>query len=135
MRYLTVNEVLEVYGRVMQQSGGLVGIRDLGALESAVAQPRMTFGGEELYPTLVEKASALGFSLIQDHPFVDGNKRAGHAAMEAFLVLNGCEISASADEQVEVVLQIASGTMGRDAFTEWLRHHLVERQLIDQNAA
>lgn len=59
MRHLTLNEVLELYGRVMEQSGGSVGIYDLGALESALAQPRMTFGGEELYPTIVEKASAL----------------------------------------------------------------------------
>jgi death-on-curing protein len=55
----------------------------------------MTFGGEELYPTIVEKASALGYSIIKNHPFIDGNKRAGHAAMEVFLVLNGFEISAS----------------------------------------
>ena len=68
MRYLTVGEVLEIYSQVMRQSGGGVGIRDLGALESAVAQPRMTFNGDELYPTIVEKASALGFSLIQNHP-------------------------------------------------------------------
>ena len=61
MRYLTVGEVLEIYSRVMEQSGGSVGILDLGALESAVAQPRMTFNGEELNPTIVEKASALGF--------------------------------------------------------------------------
>jgi len=81
MRYLTVGEVLEIYSRVMSQSGGEVGIRDLGTLESAVAQPRMTFNGEELYPTIVEKASALGFSLIQNHPFVDGNKRTGHAVI------------------------------------------------------
>ena len=98
MRYLTVGEVMEIYSRVMNQSGGSVGILDLGALESAVAQPRMTFNGEELYPTIVEKASALGYSLIQNHPFVDGNKRAGHAAMESFLMLNGYEISASVDE-------------------------------------
>lgn len=88
MRYLTLREILEIYQRVMQQSGGLVGIRDLGALESAVAQPRMTFGGAELYPTLVEKAASLGFSLIQNHPFVDGNKRTAHATLETFLVLN-----------------------------------------------
>ena len=84
MRYLKVGEVLEIYSQVMKQSGGGVGIHDLGALESALAQPRMTFNGEELYPTIVEKASALGFSLIQNHPFVDGNKRAGHAAFETF---------------------------------------------------
>jgi death-on-curing protein len=75
MRYLTIAEVLETYQRVMQQTGGLVGIRDLGALESAIAQPYMTFGGNELYPSLAEKAAALGFSLIQNHPFADGIKR------------------------------------------------------------
>jgi death-on-curing protein len=124
MRYLTVNEVLEIYDRVMQQSGGSVGIRDLKALESAIAQPRMTFGGEDLYPTIVEKAVALGFSLIQNHPFVDGNKRTGHAGMEIFLVLNGYQINADVDEQERVVLRVASGEIGRDAFTEWLRAHL-----------
>ena len=97
----------------------------LNGLESALAQPRMTFGGQELYPTLVEKASALGFSLIRNHPFVDGNKRIGHAAMETFLALNGYEIEASVDELERVILQVASGEMGREAFTEWLRAHIV----------
>jgi len=126
MRYLTVGEVLEIYSRVMKQSGGLVGILDLGALESAVAQPRMTFNGEELYPTTAEKASALGFSLIQNHPFVDGNKRTGHAAMETFLMLNGFEISASVDEQVEIILGVSSGKMDRITFTVWLHEHIVQ---------
>ena len=126
MRYLTVGEVLGIYDRVIKQSGGGVGIRDLGALESAVAQPRMTFNGEELYPTMVEKASALGFSLIQNHPFVDGNKRAGHAAIETFLILNGFEISASVDEQVEIILGVASGKLSREVFTDWLQNHIVD---------
>ncbi len=127
MRYLTVGEVLEVYRRVMQQSGGLAGIRDLGGLESAVAQPRMTFGGLELYPTLIEKAAALGFSLIQNHPFLDGNKRTGHASMEIFLVLNGYQIRASVDEQVEIILQVAGGMIGRERFAEWLGSHIEQR--------
>ena len=126
MRYLTVGEVLEIYSQVMKQSGGGVGIRDLGALESAVAQPRMTFNGDELYPTIVEKALALGFSLIQNHPFIDGNKRAGHAAMETFLMLNGYEISASVDEQVDVILGVASGNIDRTTFTNWLKTHVVD---------
>ena len=126
MRYLTVGEVLGIYNRVIKQSGGGVGIRDLGAFESAVAQPRMTFNDEELYRTIVEKASALGFSLIQNHPFVDGNKRAGHAAMEIFLMLNGFEISASVDEQVEIILGVASGKMSREVFTNWLQTHIVD---------
>jgi len=87
MRYLTLNEVLAVHDQVMRQSGGVVGVLNLPALESALAQPRMTFGAEDLYPTLVEKAAALGHSLIANHPFVDGNKRTGHAAMEVFLMV------------------------------------------------
>lgn len=126
MRYLTVGEVLDLYSRVMKQSGGGVGVRDLGALESAVAQPRMTFNGEELYPSIMEKASALGFSLIQNHPFIDGNKRAGHAAMEIFLMLNGYEISASVDEQVGIILGVASGNISRELFLDWLRDHTIE---------
>jgi death-on-curing protein len=126
MRYLTIAEVLESYQRVMQQSGGLVGIRDLGALESAIAQPYMTFDGNELYPSFAEKAAALGFSLIQNHPFADGNKRTGHAAMESFLALNGYEIDAGTDEQVEIVLSLASGKLSRHEFTKWLLNHIQE---------
>jgi death-on-curing protein len=123
MRFLTLIEVLELHRRVLQQSGGALGIRDIGLLESAIAQPRMTFGGEELYPSLIEKAVALGFSIIMNHPFVDGNKRTGHAAMETFLVLNGMEINASVDEQEHVVLAIASGELGREIFVEWLQRN------------
>jgi len=87
----------------------------------------MTFDGAELYPTLVEKASALGFSLIENHPFLDGNKRAGHAALETLLVLNGYQISASVDEQVAIILEVASGTVSRESFTVWLRDHIDQR--------
>ena len=124
MRYLTVNEVLEVYNQIMEQFGGESGLRDTGALESAIAQPRMTFGGNELYPTLIEKASALGFSLIQNHPFLDGNKRTGHATLETFLVLNDHCLNATVEEQVDIILKVASGQMGREAFTDWLRLHI-----------
>jgi len=127
MRYLTLSEAFEIYRRIMERSGGTVGIHSLGALESALAQPRLTFGGEELYPTIVEKAAALGFSLIKNHPFVDGNKRTGHAAMETSLFLNGVEIDAAVDEQEQVILQVASGELGREAFTDWLRARIVEK--------
>jgi len=124
MRYLTLIEVLELHRRISEQSGGASGIRDIGLLESAIAQPRMTFGGEELYPSLCEKSAALGFSILMNHPFVDGNKRTGHAAAETFLILNGMEINASVDEQERIVLAIASGELGREAFVEWLQQHI-----------
>jgi death on curing protein len=87
MRYLPLNEVLALHGQVMAQSGGAAGVLNFPVLESALAQPRMTFGGDDLYPTLVEKAAALGYSLIKNHPFIDGNKRTGHAVMEVLLVM------------------------------------------------
>jgi death-on-curing protein len=127
MRYLTLNELLQLHQYLIEQSGGSAEIHSIEALESALAQPRMTFGGEDLYPTIVEKAAALGFSLIRDHPFVDGNKRTGHAAMETFLILNGCEIDASVDEQEDIILQLAAGELERMAFNEWLQTHVVER--------
>lgn len=74
MRFLTLSEIFELQRRIIEQSGGLAGVRDLGGLESALAQPHMTFGGADLYPTIIEKTSALGFSLIKNHPFIDGNK-------------------------------------------------------------
>jgi len=127
MRRLSLEEVLELHGMVLEQSGGSPGLRDRNALESALAQPDMTFGGEDLYPTLVEKACALGFSLIKNHPFLDGNKRIGHAVMEVFLVLNGHEISAAVDEQEAVILGLAAGEIGRDEFLDWLRPRVVAR--------
>ncbi len=113
MRYLSLEEVVSLHAKLLARSGGGAGLRDSGALESAVAQPEMSFGGEDLYPTVVEKAAALGHSLIQNHPFIDGNKRVGHAAMEVFLVLNGYEIDAPVDEQESVVLAVASSRMSR----------------------
>jgi death-on-curing protein len=127
VRYLTLHEVLELHRQMIAQTGGVLGILNLGALESALAQPRMTFGGEELYPGIADKASALGYSLVQNHPFVDGNKRTGHAAMEVFLVLNGFEIDAVVDEQEQVILRVASGEMNREGLVHWLHGHITGR--------
>lgn len=126
MRYLSLAEVLALYRHVMRQSGGMAGIHSLAALESALAQPYLTFRGQDLYLTLIDKAAALAFSLIQNHPFVDGNKRTGHAVMETFLILNGFEIHASVDEQETVILRLAAGELDREEFTNWLRSRVVE---------
>ena len=123
MRFLTLAEVLELQVRLIEQSGGAAGVRDLGGVESALAQPQMTFGGVDLYPTLAEKAAALCFSLVQNHAFVDGNKRIGHAAMETYLVLNGCEIVADVDDSERIILGVASGETSRAELLAWILAH------------
>ena len=121
MRYLALGEILALHEYLLGATGGAGGLRDLGALESAVAQPRMTFDGKDLYPDLVTKASALAFALIQNHPFVDGNKRTGHAAMDTFLLLNGYELHASVDEAEAMIVGVASGTASRQDLEAWVR--------------
>ena len=127
MRYLGLSEVVELHRRLLEQTGGAAGIRDLGALESALAQPKMALAGRDLYPTLADKAAALCFSLVGNHPCVDGNKRVGHAATETFLVLNGAEIDAHLDEQERVMLDLAAGRIDRGQLADWLRQHLNPR--------
>ena len=124
MRYLTLGEVVALHRVILESSGGASGIRDLGALESALAQPRASFGGADLHTSLHAKAAALGFSLTLNHPFLDGNKRVAHAAMEAFLMLNGAEIVAPVDEQERLMLDLAAGNVTREQLTEWIEKHL-----------
>jgi death-on-curing protein len=125
MRWLSLAEVLDLHRQLIEQSGGSPGIRDLGLLEASLAQPWQTFGGIYLYPEFLQKVACLGFSLIQNHPFVDGNKRIGHAAMEVLMLLNGMELMASVDESEAVVLKIATGALGRESLARWLAEHQV----------
>ena len=125
MRYLGLGDILELYRRIMEETGGATGVRDINGLQSALAQPRMTFEGNDLYPSVAAKAAALGFSLIMNHPFLDGNKRVGHAAMELFLLTNGQEIAAPVDEQQATILRVAKGEIRREQFLNWLELHLV----------
>ena len=126
MRHLTLAEVLALHRQVVEQTGGSQAIRDLSGLASAVAQPRMTFEGRDLYPSTAEKAAALCFSLILNHPFVDGNKRVGHAAMETLLLLNGSELRAGVEEAEAIILDVAAGRCTRERLVEWIRQHAVK---------
>jgi death-on-curing protein len=123
MRYPTLGELVELHRRIIEQSGGADGIRDLGLAESALAQPQMSFGSQELYPTLAEKATALCFSLVMNRSFVDGNKRIGHAATETLLLMNGFELDADIDDSESVILRLAAGELDRQTFTEWVATH------------
>lgn len=119
--YLSVEQVLELHEDALAQWGGRPGVRDMGGVESAVAQPRQSVFGEDAYPTLEEKAVALGYSILRAQHFVDANKRTGHNAMVNFLGLNGYEIDADDDEQEHIVLLIAGGNMSREDFVAWVR--------------
>ena len=127
MRYLALAEVLQLHRLILAATGGRSGIRDLGALESAIAQPQLTFEGHDLYSTITEKVASLCFSLVGNHPFVDGNKRLAHAAMEAFLLLNSTEIRASVDDQEKLMLGLAAGALSREDLIAWLEGHVVPR--------
>jgi death on curing protein len=128
MRYLTLDEVLEIHRLLIEQSGGSHGVRDAGLLQSAVNQPAMTFAGQDLYPSLADKAAALCFSLVMNHAFVDGNKRIGHAAMETLLVLNGRELQAPVDEQEKIILDLAAGAATRESLNAWVNSHIGPHQ-------
>lgn len=123
IHYPSREQILQLHARLLASSGGSSGIRDAGLIESALAQPQQTFGGEDLYPTLPEKAAALACSLLRNHPFVDGNKRVGYAAGRLLLLLNGWDLVASLDEREHVFLSLAAGTLGQEAFREWFIGH------------
>jgi death-on-curing protein len=127
MKYLTVEQVLKIHTRQIELFGGDPGVRDMGLVESAVAQPRAGFGGEALYPTLEHKATALAFSLVMNHAFTDGNKRTGYAAMEMLLRRNGCKITASLEEKESVTLRLAAGELGRDGLLAWVRSRVTRK--------
>ena len=124
MRHLSIAQVIDLHVRIAAQDGTATGIRDMGALEAAVAQPRMTVAGQDAYESIGEKAAALGFSIIANHPFVDGNKRVGHAAMETFLMLNGWELSSDIGDAESTILRVAAGESGRAELTRWVEQHL-----------
>jgi death-on-curing protein len=122
--YLSVEQVRALHADQLRLYGGARGLRDKGALESAVARPAMTFGGEDLYEDLASKAAALMHSLVLNHAFVDGNKRvAAHAAI-LFVELNGQTFLAAPSDLVEMTLAVAEGKVAVEALTIWFRQRL-----------
>jgi len=128
VRHVSLTQVLRLHEGIIDSSGGAHGVRDLGALESCLAQPRQSFDGSELYPTLEEKAGALCFSLVSNHPFLDGNKRIGHAVMEVFLVFNGFELQAPVADQESIILRLASSELSQEELTLWIRGAMIPRR-------
>jgi death-on-curing protein len=121
--YLTVPQILFIHARLIDETGGSHGLRDLGLLEAAATRPQATFDGEDLYPDLFSKAAALMDSLINNHPFVDGNKRTGIAAAGLFLQQNGYRLTASNPDLGAFTLKVAAGRLVVADIAAWFQAH------------
>jgi death on curing protein len=121
--FLTLAEVVAIHQDQVERYGGSDGILDSDALISALAQPAATFGKKFLHSDLFIMASAYLYHLVQNHPFVDGNKRTGVAVALVFLDLNGIDIEADADELANLVFEVAQGKAGKEAISAFLKHN------------
>lgn len=126
--YLSREQVLHLHRLQTARFGGSSRLRDKGALESAVALPRTTFGGEDLYPDVSAKAAALLHSLVTNHPFVDGNKRGGAHAAVLFLIANQHEPGFAPRELADITLAVARGEVSAEALAIWIRQRTRERR-------
>ena len=113
-KFLSLDEVLELHADQISSFGGTPGVRDEGLLESALAQPQATFGGDFLHPTISEQAAAYLYHIAMNHPFIDGNKRTAFAVMDTFLRLNGCALNLTDDGVYDLVMRVARGTMTKE---------------------
>ena len=120
MRHLGYQQAIWIYRRVVEETGGSPGLRDEGLLRSALARPQASFGGQDLYPTLFEKAAALAESLVRNHPFVDGNKRMALACLHTFLRMNGFRLACSQEARAELILSVAEKRRTAQDTAEWL---------------
>ncbi len=126
--FLTFAEIIEIHDYQIEHFGGGEGLRDIELLKSAIGMPSATFGGEYLHPTIIEMAAAYLYHLVENHPFVDGNKRVGAMAALIFLDLNGYDFDASDAEFTDMVLKVASGKMLKAEITLFFRQHAHPRE-------
>ncbi|OGO36245.1 MAG: hypothetical protein A2W35_10310 [Chloroflexi bacterium RBG_16_57_11] len=125
MSFLTVEQILFLHARLIDETGGSHGVRDLGLLLSAVGRPQASFEGQDLYPDPFSKAAALLDSLIRNHPFIDGNKRTGVAAAGLFLVRNGFRLTPSNPDLEGLAIAAAQSTLAIEDIASWLREHAI----------
>lgn len=121
--FLTLDEVLAIHHGEIEKFGGSHGLRDLNLLESAVYRPQASFMGEDLYPTIFDKAAALTHSILLNHPFLDANKRTATVSTAYFLHLNGYEVEMKQKELVEFALKVESKQMDLEQISKWLKKH------------
>ena len=122
---LSKPQILLLHEQLIAETGGSSGLRDEGMLDSALNAPFQSFGGEDVYPSLQQKAARLCFGLVKNHPFVDGNKRIGAHVMLVFLALNGIELQHTQTELSDVILQLAAGTIQSTDLLNWILTHQI----------
>ena len=120
---LTKEQVVSIHSSLIKASGGTDGVRDDGLLESALESPFQTFDGHDLYPSIIQKAARIGYSLVSNHPFIDGNKRIGIHIMLVFLAINGIDISCTQEDLINIGLSLADDTMTFEELSVWLSSH------------
>lgn len=125
MIILSREQIIALHSQLISETGGIDGIRDEGLLSSALNAPFQSFGDVEVYPSIQQKATRLGFGLVKNHAFIDGNKRIGAHAMLVFLALNGIELEYTQDELSDTFLGIASGDISQEELLEWIVDHQV----------
>jgi death-on-curing protein len=123
MDYLTAKQIMFIHSRLINETGGSQGVHDLSALESAVGRPQSSFDNQDLYPSLFMKAAALLDSLIRNHPFVDGNKRAGMTAAALFLRRNGYQLKTSQEDVVRTAMGVAQSQLTIEEIAVWLKEN------------
>lgn len=123
MKRLTKTQILNMHSLLIKETGGSDGIRDEGLLDSALNAPFQTFGGEDIYRTVKSKAAKLGYFLINNHPFIDRNKRIGILAMLVFLELNGIEVTCTDGELIRLGLGLANGSVSDKDLLNWIIEH------------
>lgn len=124
MNVLTKRQILLLHTQLIHQSGGSDGVRDEGMLDSAINQPFQTYADIELYPSIIDKAVRLGYGLITNHPFIDGNKRIGTHAMLVLLGINEIELQYDDEDLINLILKIAAGKADDRALNAWVRSHI-----------
>lgn len=124
MIWITADDVIQIHSRVIQRSGGMDGLRDRASLEAAVSAPMQSFGGQDLYPTTVEKIARLGYGLASNHAFVDGNKRIGAMMTQLLLKWNGFQMSLCSGELADMFIAIADGSAKETDLLAWIQRHL-----------
>lgn len=128
MKYLTIQQVLAIHDLAVKKYGGSHGIRDMGLVDSAVARPKSTFGGADLYPGIFEKAGALLQSLLKNHPFVDGNKRTALTSAAIFLKMNVYYLENAHKQEVEFALKVDNEHLEVEQIASWLKKHSKKRK-------